>query len=192
MVVNRLTVIRHAPTESNGARVFMGGKDIAATAQGLEEAAARADGLRDAGYAPVFASPLQRALSTAHALFPTSTVAADPRLAERSLGEWEGQPHDLVRERHPRAFSRGGVLDPRFTPPGGEDLDTFLRRIRSFLRDAGEASRNGSPVAVSHNGWIRTAQYLTGHLEAEEIFVEGVPFLQPIELDLRPLLAGRL
>ncbi|MEU0766103.1 histidine phosphatase family protein [Streptomyces albogriseolus] len=187
-----LIVVRHAPTESNGAHVFMGSKDVPATAEGLMLAASRSTAVAELGCTPVFASPLQRAAATARALFPTATVRTDPRLAERDLGDWAGQPQAQVRADYPAAFLDSGVLDPHFTPPGGEDLDTFERRIRSFLHDAARVGQDGRPAAVSHNGWIRTAQYVLGRIGVDDIFTEGVPFLEPIHLDLRPLMAGRV
>ncbi|MEU6815285.1 histidine phosphatase family protein [Streptomyces sp. NPDC046860] len=187
-----LIVVRHAPTASNGAHVFMGSADVPATADGLRDAASRAPVFRELGREPVFASPLSRATETARALFPDATVQVDSRLAERDLGEWAGQPQSQVRLEFAQAFRDTGVMDPRFTPPGGEALETFETRIRSFLEDAVELCETATPVAVSHNGWIRTAQYVLGLVEAEEIFAEGVPFLEPIHLDLRPLMAGRI
>ncbi|MFF2101725.1 histidine phosphatase family protein [Streptomyces sp. NPDC058202] len=190
MTTDLLTVIRHAPTSSNGASVFMGGMDVPATPEGLRAAEQTAPTFVANRFGPVFASPLKRALDTACALFPEADIWPDVRLAERRLGLWEGQPHAQVRAQYPEAFLPDGSMDPHFTPPQGEALDAFLDRIRSFLREAAAASQSHSPVAVSHNGWIRTAQYVTGHIHVDEIFVQGIPFLEPIELDLRLLLAG--
>ncbi|MFF5011694.1 histidine phosphatase family protein [Streptomyces sp. NPDC001165] len=187
-----LTVVRHAPTESNGAHVFMGSEDVPATAEGLRAARSGSVVFGELGCTPIFTSPLQRASATAHALFPAAFIRTDPRLAERDLGEWAGERQDQVRADYPEAFLADGVLDPRFTPPGGEELGTFERRIRSFLCDASPLCQDGCPAAITHNGWIRTAQYVLGRIEVDEIFSEGVPFLQPIRLDLRPLMAGRI
>ncbi|MFE5400943.1 histidine phosphatase family protein [Streptomyces sp. NPDC056580] len=192
MTGQSLTMVRHAPTESNGAHVFMGSKDVPATADGLRLAAARSAAFSALGCTPIFTSPLQRASATARALFPTGLIRTDSRLAERDLGEWAGQSQERVRADYPAAFLDNGVLDPRFTPPGGEDLATFERRIRAFLRDLAGVSQEGSPAAVSHNGWIRTALYVLGRIGVEEIFTEGVPFLEPLCLDLRPLTVGRI
>ncbi|RZU37789.1 alpha-ribazole phosphatase/probable phosphoglycerate mutase [Streptomyces sp. BK022] len=192
MTSHVLTVVRHAPTESNGAKVFMGCADVPATAEGLRSAASRAPVFRDLDCAPVFASPLSRAWETAAALFPDDVVRPDPRLVERDLGEWAGQPQSHVRAKFPQAFLSNGAMDPRFTPPGGETLDAFEARIRSFLQDAAELGGASSPAAVSHNGWIRTAHYVLGMIAVEQIFAEGIPFLEPIDLDLRPLTAGRV
>ncbi|MGA5728430.1 histidine phosphatase family protein [Streptomyces seoulensis] len=192
MTSHVLTVVRHAPTASNGARVFMGSADVPATAEGLRSAASRAAAFRDLDCVPVFASPLARAWETARALFPDAELRSDPRLVERDLGEWAGQPQSQVRAEFPQAFLSDGTMDPRFTPPGGEALDAFEARIRSFLEDAAELGETSSPAAVSHNGWIRTAHHVLGLIAVEQIFAEGVPFLEPIDLDLRPLTAGRV
>lgn len=53
----------------------------------------------------------------------------------------------------------GGHLDVTVTPPGGEELDALIARVGGFLTELPAAGR---AVVVSHNGWIRTAQYLAG------------------------------
>lgn len=179
-----LTLYRHAPTDSNGAGVYMGSRDLPPTDAGL---AAAATALRDCGdrFTRFYCSPLQRAARTAEAMFQGASIEADPRLAERSLGRWEGMAHADVRERHPEAFLSSGHLDPRFTPPGGEDLTTFLTRITDFLAQMSRLEGSECIVAVSHNGWIRSALHLTGSFPAEEIFAASVPFAMPVPIPLR-------
>lgn len=169
-----VTLIRHAPTLQNAERVFMGQRD-----GDLDFDLLYARGV--ARHAPpvVYSSPLARASVTAQQLFPDSVVVLDGRLRERGLGLWEGAPHEEVAENWPHAF-RDGVLDAGFTPPDGETLDEFGHRIRGFLW---EAESNGLPcVAVTHNGWIRTALWICGQIGYDEIFGEAVPFMTDISV----------
>ncbi|MGW0877791.1 histidine phosphatase family protein [Streptomyces sp. NPDC002740] len=185
-----LTLYRHAPTDSNGAGVYMGSRDLPPTDAGLNAAAAAAP--RDGAdhFTRFYCSPLQRAARTAEAMFPGAAIDPDPRLAERSLGRWEGMAHADVRARHPEAFLPSGHLDPRFTPPGGEDLTAFLTRITDFLAHMARLEENERIVAVSHNGWIRSALHLTGGFPAEEIFAANVPFAVPVRIPLRHFAAA--
>ncbi|MEV6404211.1 histidine phosphatase family protein [Streptomyces bobili] len=180
-----LTLYRHAPTDSNGSGVYMGSRDLPPTDAGLSAAAATAPQDWADHFTRFYCSPLQRAARTAEAMFPGASIEPDARLAERSLGRWEGMAHADVRERHPDAFLSSGHLDPRFTPPGGEDLTAFLTRITDFLAQMSRLEGREHIVAVSHNGWIRSALHLTGDFPMEEIFAAGVPFAVPVRIPLR-------
>ena len=174
----RLTLWRHAPTAENNGEIFMGWQDPPLCEQWW----------RDNGIAlsnephPLMTSPLQRATITARRLFPGSTARVDGRLRERCLGAWEGNPKDEVRRRWPAAFINGeGVLDPTFTPPGGETLQQLEDRIASFLEDARSWD---SVVAVTHNGWIRTAMWVLGLIDIADIYKGKSGHLEPIDLSI--------
>jgi broad specificity phosphatase PhoE len=178
----KIALVRHAPTRSNVADIYMGQLDAPACASGLATAAATVFPVQELMPFDLFTSPLTRASATASCLLPHHRLVVDERLRERSLGVWEGMSHRDVRERWPEAFP-GGVLDATFTAPGGERLDDFASRVGQFLRDA--ASRpDGNSVAITHNGWIRVAMWLFGILKVEEIFQEEQPHLAPVVFDL--------
>lgn len=167
-----LVAVRHAETEWNRERIFMGGLDVAPDPSALAriEPGPPAD--------RVYASPLRRAALTAAALYPGVTVILDDRLRERGMGEWEGRPKDEVRRERPADFP-GGHLDVTATPPGGEELDTLLARVVGFLADVPVAER---VVVVSHNGWIRAAQYLAGDATLADFHAHPAPQLVPTPL----------
>ncbi len=167
-----LVAIRHAETRWNRERIFMGGLDVAPDPWALAriEPGPPAD--------RVYASPLSRAALTAAALFSGVEVVLDDRLRERDMGEWEGRPKDEVRRERPADFP-GGHLDVTVTPPGGEELDALVARVGGFLADVPLAGR---VVVVSHNGWIRTAQYLAGDATLAEFHAHPVPQLVPTSL----------
>lgn len=171
-----LTAVRHAETVWNRERVFMGGLDVAPAADGLARAAALA-----VPADRVFTSPLSRAARTAAALFPGVSVTADDRLRERGMGSWEGRAKDEVRREHPEAFP-GGHLDVTLTPPGGESLDDLVARVAAFLDDVAPLTCTARVVLVSHNGWIRAAQYLAGETSLPDFHTHPVPHLTPTGL----------
>lgn len=171
-------LVRHAPTAENRRGVFQGSLDVPALPLvDVDALPALAPGPRR-----IYSSPLSRALSTAAVLFPGDEPTIDARLAERSVGTWEGLDHATVRTRWPESFV-DGVLDPRVTPPGGETVTEFATRVYEFLAEL-RAAATGRVYVVTHNGWIRVAQLLTGQVAAGDLFAHGVPHLTPIEVEL--------
>jgi broad specificity phosphatase PhoE len=167
-------MVRHAPTAFNLSGRVMGSLDVEPEPIGDEHAPVGQ--LEPA--ALVFCSPLMRAMASARFLFPGARLRVDSRLAERSLGELEGVDHVRVQQRWPTAYI-DGRLDPGFDPPGGESMPTFAGRVAGFLREhVVSVSRSASTVyVVTHNGWIRTARFLNGEIERDELFGESVSFL---------------
>lgn len=157
--------MRHAPTAFNIDGRFMGTLDPPILSPDLLHAAIPPTIDPLVGYT----SPLQRARQTLEAFFPDLDYHVDTRLQERALGEWAGQTGEQVRDGWPAAFLHGGVLDPRFTPSGGESLDALWIRIRSFLLDL--CDREAAPIlVVTHNGCIRTIKAMLGSIEIDDLF----------------------
>lgn len=73
----------------------------------------------------------------------------------------------------------GGHLDVIVTPPGGEPLAALVARVGEFLAEVAATDR---VVVVSHNGWIRAAQYLPGHTTLADFHAHPVPQLVPTPL----------
>lgn len=174
-----LTAVRHAATVWNRERIFMGAMDVAPSPEGRARITPGLPADR------VYASPLRRAALTAGALFPGVPVCLDDRLRERGMGEWEGRPKDEVRRERPADFP-GGHLDVTVTPPGGEDLEALLARVAEFLSEVAGRAGTERVVVVSHNGWIRTAQYLAGETTLADFHAHPVPQLVPTPLTLPP------
>lgn len=172
--MTRIYLVRHAPTPANLAGVYQGQSNVPAVPiEGLEKYAI-------AHLSPrlIYCSPLQRAHTAARALFPGETLIEDDRLMERALGDWEGLDHATVRRRWPEYGEASTDLSR--TPPNGESLGDLVARVESFLRDLPRG--RGDIYVVTHNGWIRVAQMLSGEVDPALVFAESVPFLMPINL----------
>lgn len=146
--MSRLLVIRHGPTDWNRQRRLQGHNDIPLA----DDAAAivRAWALpADFVGAPVFASPLSRAVDTARLMGLDPIVA--PELAELSWGEWEGRTMDQVNAGLPGG---PGHYGRDFAAPGGESHGDLMARLKPFL--AALAAAGGDAVAIAHRGVIRT------------------------------------
>jgi alpha-ribazole phosphatase len=75
----------------------------------------------------------------------------DPRIAELSMGEWEGRFFaEIERDDGPR-FARWMEAWETAAPPGGESIATLRARGDAWLDDGGDRVR----FAVTHAGVIR-------------------------------------
>jgi len=96
-------LIRHGQTEFNATGRIQGAKDSPLTALGVEQGRRIGAKLREIvpAEARIIASPLGRTLHTARLVRDTAGLATgietDARLAEISLGEWDGMLKDDIR-----------------------------------------------------------------------------------------------
>lgn len=157
MTADRITeviAIRHGETDWNVQGRIQGHTDIALNATGRAQARALAQALRGEPLAAVYASDLQRAAQTAHAIAEAQGCALRLRreLRERSFGEWEGTLADDVAYIDAEGFARWRARDPRFAPRGGESLTQLFARVRAVL-DELAARHAGERIAlVAHGG----------------------------------------
>lgn len=177
--VQRITFIRHAPTAANTNGVFMGHRDAPSTKAGLAAAGKLGISLQLPEDVRLFTSPLLRSKATLDAICPARKQVIDWRIRERGLGEWEGRSKVAVRRLYPQAFTVGGTIDPRFTPPQGERIDSFALRICEFLVEVANAPRQSNAFVVTHNGVIAVMKSLLEAMPFQQSFAQVEPFLTP-------------
>jgi probable phosphoglycerate mutase len=150
-----LFLLRHGPTEWTTARRLQGLSDIPLSAAGrrlvetwrLPERVAQGEWT---------SSPLARATETAAILrsrYHPAEVRIEPRLAEMSFGEWEGQTLTELRSVHGPVMAEweGRGLD--FRAPGGESPRDVQDRLRPWLEELGAVNRD--VLAITHKGIMR-------------------------------------
>src|SRR3569623_1185694 len=152
----KLALLRHGPSEWNGAGRSQGHTDFPVSDAGLAKMAAVRLPL---AVARVYASPMLRARQTAEALGLAAPIY-DPRLMEQNWGIWEGLTKDEILSRHGAdAFIKAGSKHGEaFRPGGGESTGELHARVAAFLKDAGQGA--GDAVAVTHLGVLRAAYTL--------------------------------
>jgi broad specificity phosphatase PhoE len=99
----------------------------------------------------IVSSPLSRTAATAGALAALTglEVSYDPRLVERSGGEWEGLTGAEIWARYPE-------LAAVWEPPGGESELVVGERVAAAFGDAVDRTPpGGTLVLVSHGGSVR-------------------------------------
>jgi probable phosphoglycerate mutase len=159
-------LLRHGETEWNAVHRFQGKLDSPLTQRGVAQAEqcgrmlAAVVGKVDA----MVASPLGRARQTAeiiHALGVYPELRLDERLAEVSLGCWDGLTHARIDAGWPGARDGATRYDWYFRSPDGESHASAEARLRDWLGE-----QQGTVVAVAHGlvGRILRGVYLTCRL----------------------------
>jgi probable phosphoglycerate mutase len=147
---------RHGQTEFNREGRYQGGCDSALTELGRQQG--RRMGLllsklvADRETVRIVSSPLGRARHTAElialSLGRPGPIETDPRLAEVSLGQWDGLTDEDIEGHSPGVRDGLSRLDWFFHGPGGERLDGFTARLGDWLDET--LARGAPTIAVSH------------------------------------------
>lgn len=141
--MRRLLLVRHASTDAVRAAAF--GSDEPLDARGRESAAR----LR-LPRGEVWVSPALRARETA-ACAGLDVAGVEAALAECDFGRWAGKPLGEIEADALREW----MTDPAAAPHGGESLLELLSRVRDWL--AGQASLDGTAIAITHGGVVKAA-----------------------------------
>jgi alpha-ribazole phosphatase len=164
----RILLVRHTRVAAEGLCYGRAEVPLAATFPTEAEAVRAA-----LPWAPraVWSSPAQRCRRLAAAISGADPVL-DERLAEVSMGAWEGRPWEALRGPEVDAW----MADPwRVRPPGGETAGEFLARVGAFRRGLLETAEAGT-VVVTHAGVVRAWRSLAQGRPLPEVFAEPVPF----------------
>ncbi|MEA1618016.1 histidine phosphatase family protein [Erythrobacter sp. T5W1-R] len=148
--MNEIYLIRHGETEWNAQGRFQGKLDSALTDTGVQQAAAIGRCLAglDLSVDAFVSSPLGRTRQTAAIIAGSAHLPAaqcDDRLAEVSLGSWDGLTHIDIDAQWPGLLDGSTPFDWFFRSPDGESYDSAFRRSDCWLEE-----RQGVTVAVSH------------------------------------------
>lgn len=161
-----LILVRHGETEANVSGVWQGSLDAPLTKRGRMQvdatAAHFAKWAETTHFDHLYVSPLPRAQSTANGIATATGLAAqiEPKIAEFSLGDWEGR--SFVELRDTEDLWTRWAVDPRFAPPNGESPYSFYTRAVAALREIADRHPNETVIVVTHGGLI--ANVLAGWL----------------------------
>lgn len=152
-------LVRHGQTALNKSHALQGRSDSPMNATGIEQARNVAQELAARGieFDRAFASPLQRAVQTAHIVAPGVPVTCDERLIEMDYGPYEGidltsPPPEVV------TFFQDFVHNP--APEGMEPLPSVVARAGAFVEELRDLPGNTlvSTHAIALKGIL---EYLT-------------------------------
>ena len=171
-------LVRHGRTQFNAEQRLQGSLDSPLTRIGIAQAKAQGRLLRRLipkdRECPIVSSPLGRARATAALIAEAMgdiVVETDSRLAEVSLGEWEGLTPPEVDARWP------GLRQPSIRTtwangcPGSEPYDAAVSRARDWL--ATHAGR--TLIAVSHGITGSILRGLHAGMSRDEMLALPIP-----------------
>lgn len=154
----RLYLLRHGQTALSRTNVFCGrGLDPALTADGREMADAFASAYAGRAWRAIYASPLERATTTAAPLAARCGVAVQTRagLAELDYGAWDGRSPLDVDGAHHDDYVRW-TADPAWNAPtGGETAMALAQRVTDVVEEIRAGHDGGDVLVVSHKATIR-------------------------------------
>ncbi len=153
--MTRLVLWRHGQTAWNAGGRVQGQIDTPLSETGLAQAAAAAPRLAALEPAVLASSDLRRARTTMDALAALLDVPVtyDPRLRERSFGEWEGLTHAEIGGTWPEAFERWRRGEP-VDDAGVEEVDALSKRMTDALHEIVAAAPPGATIVVATHGAV--------------------------------------
>lgn len=170
-------LVRHGQTESNLARRYQGASDSPLTALGQAQARRMGELLSrlvpDTTGWRMVASPLGRARQTAgiicEAMGGALIPSLDPRVAEASMGSWDGLSLEDLEARRPDDIP---YPERYFQSPDGESFEAIWSRLAAWLASVSEAE---NVILVSHGLAGRFLRGIYGGLPREALLTLPVP-----------------
>jgi alpha-ribazole phosphatase len=150
----RLYLARHAqPERHDEQRRFLGPSNIPLGPEGLAQARALAERLRQASFDAVFSSDLARCLRTAEIVADAAgrSVTTDARLREIDTGFWEGLTQQEAYRRYPKEFAEREDDVTGYPFPGGESFRQLQARVLPALEEIVVAGYS-TVLLVAHLG----------------------------------------
>jgi len=194
--MSHLVLVRHGQSEWNEKNLFTGWRDPDLTAQGIDEAKAAGQALKQQGlvFDLAFTSDLQRAQKTLTLLLaeqgqsdlPTTQNQA---LNERDYGDLAGLNKDDARKKWGDEQVHIWRRSYDTPPPGGESLkDTGARVLPYYDSDILPHVKTGKNVLIAaHGNSLRSlVMRLEGLSSAEILDVNidtGVPYIYQMDAD---------
>jgi ribonuclease H / adenosylcobalamin/alpha-ribazole phosphatase len=150
-------LLRHGQTPMSVQKRYAGRTDAPLTDTGIQQAAAAAKRLAQAGIGAIVSSPLQRTVWTADEVSAVTgvPVVTDDGFRETDFGAWEGLTFAEVRERWPSEMT-AWLADPAVAPPGGESFAQVSERVTAALHRVLAERARQAVLIVSHVTPIKT------------------------------------
>ncbi|MDO4977065.1 MAG: histidine phosphatase family protein [Eubacteriales bacterium] len=156
-------VTRHGQTNLNKQKLMQGLIDEPLNETGIAQAKAARKQIGDVTFDAVYASPLDRAITTASIIgnVDKSEVIIDPRIIEADFGKYEQRKYWLMGPFMTLYWALPEVFP---APKTVETIASLVKRSSEFLKELEE--KNYENVLVTcHGGIIRA---LCGYLEDQE------------------------
>ena len=165
----KLTVVRHGETTHNARKILMGQRHGNLSPKGKKQVQALGKGLKNKEFDFIYCSDLKRCkdtlreISKYHKHVP---VVFTKDLRERSMGIFEGKPHE---ELH-KAFEKYKAHHWTFKPNGGESYEELKARVLRFLNYVKKNHPQDRVLLVTHGGVLRSIASILRKTSLEKLF----------------------
>ena len=156
----KIWVTRHGQTNLNRQKLMQGRTDEPLNEKGIRQAMEARKTIGDITFDAVYASPLNRAITTASIIgnVDKSQVIIDPRLIETDFGKYEKRHYYLMGP----AMTLYWALPEIFPAPKTvESITSMIQRSSEFLKELEEKDYDNVLISC-HGGIIRS---ISGYLE---------------------------
>ena len=146
-------LLRHG--QPQGGSCLLGSTDHPLTKEGWQQL--RIATSPNPGWTKIISSPLCRCAEFAKEFSKENKLPLTvmEEWQEISFGEWDGKGYQEIYQEYPNALSAFWDAPRKNTPPGGEPLDEFSKRIHQAWLDLIQQSGNEHILLVTHSGVIR-------------------------------------
>ncbi len=145
-------LIRHGETQGNKEGYFRGRSDFPLNENGIEQAKALAEELKDVGIELIYTSPLSRAVKTAEILAEATgaKTIVEENFNNINLGPWEGRKKEEIKKLYPDLFELWVNYPEKLRLEGAETLEEVKKRsFKALDRIVKECLEKGvSKIAI--------------------------------------------
>jgi broad specificity phosphatase PhoE len=145
-------LVRHGQTAWNKEEIFRGRTDVPLDETGLKQAELVGQYFNEMEIHGIFSSPLSRAWRTAEKVAKFHSLKVQPLkgIDDMSFGNWEGRPHQEIRESDNKTY-RQWVETPHLVRlPGGESLEDVRVRAMAAMEEVIQNHLGKTVILVTH------------------------------------------
>ena len=154
-----LYIVRHGETEWNKIGRYQGITNVPLNENGIAQAKACGNALKDIHFDRILSSDLSRALVTAETIRGNRQleIKTDERLREINFGDWEKLLFTEIEERWPGLINQMYRRPDIVKVPNGESFQEVQDRAWSAISDfLNENNEDETILITCHGGTIRT------------------------------------
>ncbi len=153
-------ITRHGQTNLNKQKLMQGLTDEPLNETGIQQAREARETINDITFDAVYASPLDRAITTASIIgnVPKSQVIVDPRIIETDFGKYECKSYYRLGPIMTLYWALPEIFP---APKSVETIASMVKRSSEFLKEIEKKDYNNVLIAC-HGGIIRA---LCGYME---------------------------
>ncbi len=153
-------LIRHGETEENALKICQGQTPGTLTKEGILQAKAAGEFLKDEHFVAFYSSDLKRTMESAAQItqfHPELEIIPEKLLRERYLAAWQGKPF-------PKNWKDMDL------PEGAETAEDLIVRAKQFIQLLKEKHEGQKIAAMSHGGLIRAFWTVLSGLNASDYY----------------------